>query len=89
MGWTPQTFYRSTLRDLFDAAKGKAELEEERLDWMLFIGRKVMWSNVAPWSKDIKEKDFFVIPRMDEEIMKAKIKSMTPIKVTVDGEEQQ
>lgn len=88
MGWTPQTFYRSTLRDLFDAAKGKAELEEEKLDWLLFIGRKIAWSNLRLLSKDIKETDVMAIPGMDEKIRKAKIESMTPIKVTVDGKEQ-
>lgn len=84
LGWTPQTFYSSTLRDLFDAVEGLNEFENEKAELMFFAARRITWAVFAQWDKNLREDKMWPLS-LDEQIRKESIKGLEPMKVEIDG----
>lgn len=80
-----KNFGLMTLGELCDAIIGHNEEERERLQWQLWgVRKQIIWAIRCAGDNDFKEEEVFPL-EMDEEIKRARIEGMTPIKVTIDG----
>lgn len=55
---------------------------------MFFAARRIAWSNLVPWDKDVREEKMWPLPELDDKVKRERIKKMPRMKVTIDGKEQ-
>lgn len=74
-----------------DAISGFNDLEDERVKLQLWMTRKICFYAARPHigrGSEFNEEDIIPIPELDEQIKKARLKSLPQVKVIEDGSEQ-